>query len=175
MLIKTVICELTGDVYWAVTATTLQDINNFQVEFSRAQLELLRKIFSEIITAPDSCISSTACLNLCSFLDTKMLKIDAKEFLDNIVKRKWLFLKDGQYYVGVRSIAELMPYFKATYENSLHTCNLCEEIVLFGKRCTHCDTVMHITCLKKYTKAMNSSKCATCENHIEVDNADESM
>lgn len=168
MLIKTVTCEVAGDTYWALTSTTLQDLNTFQIEFSKDQLALLRKIFSEIITS-DGFISSTACLNFCSLLDTKLLKIDANEFLDDVVKRKWLFLKNGQYYMGVRSIAELMPYFKATYEDSLQSCSICKEIIFFGKKCTHCETIMHLACLKKYAKVTRSCRCATCANHIEMD------
>ncbi|KAK2585469.1 hypothetical protein KPH14_010127 [Odynerus spinipes] len=175
MLIKTVTCEITGETYWALTNTVLPDVNIFQVEFSRSQLELLRQIFSKIITESDGCVSSITCLNLCLSLDTKMLKTDANEFLDDVVKRKWLFLKNGQYYVGVRSIAELMPYFKATYEDSLHTCSLCKEIIFFGKRCTHCETMMHLTCLKKYVEVTHSPNCVTCKNHIEMDIIDESM
>ncbi|XP_047352030.1 non-structural maintenance of chromosomes element 1 homolog isoform X1 [Vespa velutina] len=169
MMIKTVICEITGDTYWAVTSTILQDISSFQVQFSRAQLELLRKIFSEIITSTNGCVSSTICLNLCSSLDTKLLKIDATEFLDYIVDKKWLTLKNGQYYIGVRSIAELMPYFKETYDNSLHICNLCKEVIFFGQRCIHCEAMMHIICLKRYAEVMHPLQCATCKNHIEVD------
>ncbi|KAF7403791.1 hypothetical protein HZH68_006585 [Vespula germanica] len=169
MMIKTVTCEITGDTYWAITSTILQDISSFQIQFSKVKLELLRKIFSEIITATNGCVSSTICLNLCTSLDTKLSKIDATEFLDYIVDKKWLLLKNGQYYIGVRSIAELMPYFKATYDNSLHTCNLCKEVIFFGQRCTHCEAMMHITCLKKYAEVMHPLQCATCKSCIEVD------
>lgn len=126
--------------------------SRYQTEFSKEQLALLRTMFSEIITSRDGCIESTICLNLCSSLDIKMSKAGAEKFLEDIVNRKWLIykvlikiqntlqyyvinfiflwhLQDGYYYMGVRSITELMPYFRATYESNLNTCCLCKQVI----------------------------------------------
>lgn len=169
MMIKAVTCEITGETYWGITSTILQDVSSYQTQFPRTHLELFRKILSEIISARNGCVSSTVCLNLCSSVDVKLLKIDASKFLDYMVDKKWLFLKNGKYYIGVRSIVELMPYFKATYDDSLHSCNLCKEIVFFGQRCTNCETKMHKPCLERYAEVVDSLQCVSCKNDIELD------
>lgn len=66
---------------------------SFQLEFSQAQLDLLRNIYSEIITSNAGQVSSTWCLNLCSTLNHRLTKAEAEEFLQLLVDRKWLFYK----------------------------------------------------------------------------------
>ncbi|KAI4494192.1 hypothetical protein M0802_009061 [Mischocyttarus mexicanus] len=168
MMIRTVTCEITGKTYLAIISTILQDMSSFQTQFPRTHLELFRKMLSEIILTNKGCVSSTECLNICSSVDSKFLKIDASQFLEYMVDKKWLLLKNGKYYIGVRSIAELMPYFKATYEDFLCPCNLCKEIVFFGQRCDNCEAKMHMTCLEKYAEVVNSLQCASCKNDIEL-------
>ncbi|CAK9815775.1 Non-structural maintenance of chromosomes element 1 homolog [Anthophora quadrimaculata] len=166
MLIRKTQCEITGQVYWVLISTVLDEVNRFQTEFSKAQLALLRTIFSEIITSNNGCIQSTACLNLCSSLDIKLTKTDAEEFLDDMVKRKWLAYKEGYYYVGLRSITELMPYFRATYEGNLSTCCLCKQVIFYGKKCDNCETFFHLYCLKRYIMIYNPMKCLSCDTVI---------
>lgn len=33
--------------------------------------------------------------------------------------------------MGVRSIVELLQYFKDTYQDNLHTCTLCKEVLFY--------------------------------------------
>ncbi|XP_017794882.1 PREDICTED: non-structural maintenance of chromosomes element 1 homolog [Habropoda laboriosa] len=166
MLIRKTQCEITGQIYWVLISTVLDEVTRFQTEFSKAQLTLLRTIFSEIITSNNGCIQSTVCLNLCSSLDIKLSKTEAEEFLDDVVKRKWLAYKDGYYYVGLRSITELMPYFRATYEGNLSTCYLCKQVIFHGKKCDNCETFFHLYCLKRYIMIHNPMKCLNCDTII---------
>lgn len=39
--------------------------------------------------------------------------------------------QDGKYYMGVRSIAELLQYFKDTYEENLQICALCKQELFY--------------------------------------------
>ncbi|KAF3427706.1 hypothetical protein E2986_08914 [Frieseomelitta varia] len=166
MLIKRIQCEITGQLYWVLISTVLDEVTRFQTEFSKNQLALLRIIFSEIIISDNGCIQSTVCLNLCSSSDVKMSKADAENFLEDMVNRKWLIYKDGYYYMGIRSITELMPYFKATYESNLNTCYLCKQILFHGKKCTNCETFFHLYCLKKFTMVCDPMKCPNCNTVI---------
>ncbi|XP_003703522.1 SMC5-SMC6 complex component Non-SMC element 1 [Megachile rotundata] len=162
MLIKKVQCEITSQVYWVVISTVLDEVTRFQTEFSKAQLALLRHVFSEIITSNNRCIQSTVCLNLCSSADVKLSKTEAEEFLGDIVTRKWLVYKDGFYFIGPRSITELMPYFRATYEDNLSTCCLCKQVIFYGKKCGNCESLLHLFCLQRYAMIHNPMKCPTC-------------
>ncbi|XP_054008938.1 non-structural maintenance of chromosomes element 1 homolog [Hylaeus anthracinus] len=162
MLIKKAECEITGQVYWIYVDTVIDEVNRFQEEFSKAQLALLRNIFSEIITSNDGRIQSTTCLNLCSLPDVKLTKTNAEEFLEDIVDRKWLIYKNGYYYMGVRSIAELMPYFKDSYGSNLRTCSLCKQVIFHGEKCSNCESRLHSNCLKRCAMVQNPVKCPNC-------------
>ncbi|XP_031832193.1 SMC5-SMC6 complex component Non-SMC element 1 [Nomia melanderi] len=164
MLIKRAQCEITGEFYWVFVSTVLDEVTRFQEEFSKAQLALLRNIFSEIITSSNGCAPSIFCLNLCSLSDVKMSITEAEEFLNDIVNRKWLAYKNGNYYIGVRSITELMPYFRATYENNLSTCCLCKQVIFHGERCNNCQNLLHLHCLKRYAMIYNPVTCPTCDS-----------
>ncbi|XP_033348346.1 non-structural maintenance of chromosomes element 1 homolog [Bombus vosnesenskii] len=166
MLIKKAQCEITGKLYWVLISTTLNEVTRYQTEFSKEQLALLRTMFSEIITSRNGCIQSTICLNLCSSLDIKMSKAGAEKFLEDIVNRKWLIYKNGYYYMGVRSITELMPYFRATYESNLNTCCLCKQVIFHGEKCTNCDTFFHLYCLKKFTMVHTHVNCPNCSTVV---------
>ncbi|XP_012234365.1 non-structural maintenance of chromosomes element 1 homolog [Linepithema humile] len=170
MTIKCTNCEVTGELYW-VFASTLQDKTaSYHPEFSQAQLTLLRNIYSEIVTSNNGYASSTWCLNLCSSLHIQLTKADAEEFLSEIVKKKWLFCKNGKYFMGVRSIAELLQYFKDTYDDNLHTCALCKQALFHGEKCEECNTAMHIHCLKTCVTNQDDLQCPNCQNPISSNN-----
>lgn len=166
MLIKKSQCEITGQAYWVFISTVLDDITRFQEEFSLGQLAVLRNIFSEIITSSNRCVQSTACLNFSSLPDIKLSKTEVEEFLTDIVKRKWLAYKEGYYYMGVKSITELMPYFRATYESNLSTCYLCKQIIFYGEKCDHCKSLLHLYCLKKFAMIQKLLKCPNCDTRL---------
>ncbi|KYM96077.1 Non-structural maintenance of chromosomes element 1 like protein [Cyphomyrmex costatus] len=131
MTIKSINCEVTGELYW-IFANTVQDKTaSFNSEFSQAELALLRNVYSEIVTSNSGWVSSTFCLNLCPSINLKLSKTDAEQFLLEMVNRQWLCCKDGKYYMGVRSIAELLQYFKDTYEGNLHICTLCKQELFY--------------------------------------------
>jgi len=44
---------------------------------------------------------------------------------------KTCIFQDGKYYMGVRSIAELLQYFKDTYEGNLQICTLCKQELFY--------------------------------------------
>ncbi|XP_048506214.1 non-structural maintenance of chromosomes element 1 homolog [Athalia rosae] len=174
MMIKQVTCEITGQKYWILITTLLDNGARFQTEFSPAQLELMRKILSAIITSDDGSVPSTLCLNLCSRLESKMSKADAEDFLESMVQKMWLARKSGQFYMGVRSIAELIPYFKATYNDQVfNMCALCRQTVFHGKRCTHCNEVLHLLCYVTCARVQSSPKCPSCSNIMTVEDMDE--
>ncbi|XP_015605474.1 uncharacterized protein LOC107272642 isoform X2 [Cephus cinctus] len=130
MEVKSVTCELSGDKYWMLSSTVQYDVAKCQTEFSPGELQLLRKIFTIIIESDTGSVSSINCLNLCSSLKSELSISNAQDFLTKMVELKYLFLKDGIFFMGVRSIGELMPYFRAYYEqDTFHTCFLCKQVI----------------------------------------------
>lgn len=166
MIVKCVNCEVTGQLYWVWTSTMQDKIASFHPEFSQAELTLLRNIFSEIVTSSNGYVSSTWCLNLCSSLNQKLTKANAQEFLHEMVNRKWLLCEGGKYYMGVRSIVELLQYFKDTYQESLQTCILCKQILFHAEKCDQCNTTTHVYCLKNYAKTRGNSECPNCHHSV---------
>ncbi|XP_014479942.1 PREDICTED: non-structural maintenance of chromosomes element 1 homolog isoform X2 [Dinoponera quadriceps] len=166
MIIKYINCEITGLLYW-VFANTAQDTSiRPQLEYSEVHLTLLRTIFSEIVTSDEGHVSSTWCLNLCPSSNINLSKNSAQMFLNDMVEKKWLFCKDGQYYIGVRSIAELSQYFKDSHEDKLRTCTLCKQTLFYGQKCEQCDAVIHLYCLSTYTKDQSNLRCPNCDHNI---------
>ncbi|XP_011640499.1 non-structural maintenance of chromosomes element 1 homolog [Pogonomyrmex barbatus] len=163
MTIKCTTCEITGQSYWIFTSTIQDKTASFHPEFSQAELALLRNVYSEIVTSNNGCISSTFCLNLCSSLNMKLTKADADKFLHEMVNRKWLYCKDGKYYMGVRSIAELLQYFKDTYEDNIQICTLCKQELFYGEKCNKCNTITHIYCLENYSRNRGVG-CPNCHH-----------
>ncbi|XP_011498260.1 PREDICTED: non-structural maintenance of chromosomes element 1 homolog [Ceratosolen solmsi marchali] len=167
MSMKAGICELTGNKYWSVVSTTHEETVKIPTELTQSQKMFLRSIYSEIIGG-DGCISSTSCLNLCNSLETKFSMIEADRFLKHLIKQKWLYCKDGNIYMGVRSIIELMPYFRATYQDNFHNCFLCREVVFHGHKCDNCDEMCHYYCLIEYAKNRNIRKCPQCKHNLDI-------
>ncbi|XP_032679145.1 non-structural maintenance of chromosomes element 1 homolog [Odontomachus brunneus] len=163
MIIKCINCEVTGQLYW-VFASISQETVKFQLEYSEAELALLNNIYSAIVTSDDGHVSSTWCLNLCSSLNVKLSKDKAQTFLQDMVEKKWLFCKNGQYYMGVRSIGELSQYFKDSHGDKLHTCTLCKEVLFYGEQCKQCNSMTHIYCLNAYTRGKRNLGCPNCNN-----------
>ncbi|XP_011056937.1 PREDICTED: non-structural maintenance of chromosomes element 1 homolog isoform X1 [Acromyrmex echinatior] len=160
--IKCINCEVTGELYWIFMSTVQDKTASFVSHFSQAELALLRNVYSEIITSNNGCVSSTFCLNLCSSLNAKLTKTDAELFLLEMVDKQWLCCKDGKYYMGVRSIAELLQYFKDTYEGNLQICTLCKQELFYGDKCNKCDAITHVHCLKNYARNHSSLGCPNC-------------
>jgi len=172
MTVKCITCEVTGELYWVFVYTMQDKTTNFCSEFSQAELALLRKVYSEIVSSSNGYVSSTFCLNLCSSLNQKLTKAHADKFLHEVVDRKWLCCKNGKYYMGVRSIGELLQYFKDTHEDNLQTCTLCKQEVFYGKKCNKCNAIIHTYCFENYAENSNLG-CPNCHHPISEHNNSE--
>ncbi|XP_058790267.1 non-structural maintenance of chromosomes element 1 homolog [Phymastichus coffea] len=166
MSMKTGMCEITGQTYWCVVGTLHEDSIKIPCEFSKAQQAFLKEVYSQIINADDGCISSIDCLRLIHNLDTKFTATDAESFLKNVTRNKWLHCQNGFYYMGIRSIIELMPYFRATYEN-FHNCHLCKDVLFYGFKCEHCNKTYHFYCISRKIAAQQEDKCPNCFENMD--------
>ncbi|KAJ8678474.1 hypothetical protein QAD02_014261 [Eretmocerus hayati] len=170
MCMKSGICEMTGNKYWSVVGTVHEENLIIENEYTPAQKAFLRVIFSEIIGSQEKCIQNTDCLNLVHTFGHKMNMAEAESFLRRVVKQKWLHCKDGYYYMGVRSIIELMPYFRATYQDHFLNCDLCKEVVFNGQKCDHCPFAAHNYCLARYVSLNKTDKCLNCKKELDISN-----
>lgn len=165
MLIKNSICEVTGKKYWIHGSIVYDGSEGFTSIYSPAEIEYLREIFHEILGSENVYIPSIQCLNLSSTLQHKLSRPQAQELLSSIISQKWLHLQDGNFYIGPRSIGELLPYFKTMYEGDFEKCLLCRQVIFYGENCNSCHRRIHIYCLAKYVSTVNTMNCPNC-NHV---------
>ncbi|XP_074096037.1 SMC5-SMC6 complex component Non-SMC element 1 isoform X2 [Cotesia typhae] len=186
MAIQSSKCEITGVKHWVFTSTTIDDDND-QVEvepnhdqdtdqegdcllFTKGKLELLKMITSVILSRNDNnCISKNDCINLVSSIKTKLSRSSVDKFIKHMINESWLFYLDGNVYLGVRGIVELMSYLKSENPN-LKNCQLCKQTVVFGQLCQKCDKKMHMYCLAKYFKISGKHQCPGCGHSLQVNN-----
>ncbi|EFN82937.1 Non-structural maintenance of chromosomes element 1-like protein [Harpegnathos saltator] len=99
MAIKYINCEIDGKTYWILTNTVQDAIKGLYIGCSKAELDLLRNIYSTIASSSEGYVSSTWCLNLCSSLKVKLSKDNAQLFLNDMVEKKWLSWKVYFFYI----------------------------------------------------------------------------
>ncbi|XP_043272322.1 non-structural maintenance of chromosomes element 1 homolog isoform X2 [Venturia canescens] len=168
-MIKSCLSELTGERYYMLTSTTMETATIPQTQFTKAQLEMLRCIYGGIIESPEGRVLGNACLGLCGKMENPITLTNAQVFLDNVVRSKWLDFKDNHYYIGPRSIMELMSYFKSTHDKAFNVCSLCKQTVFHGRPCEQCETMSHLYCLARAAKVQNPLKCSNCKVELPTD------
>ncbi|XP_015113110.1 non-structural maintenance of chromosomes element 1 homolog [Diachasma alloeum] len=173
MTIKSTNCELTGKNYWVFTANVIDKVMTYPGQFTDVQLEFIRKVFSEIISSEEGYASTMTCINVRSQMTGKFSPTEAEQMLYEMVEQMWLHHQDGKVYIGVRSIGELMPYFKDSYADGLNVCSMCKDTLFHGYRCEECQTAVHLYCLAKAFKYQKNLKCLGCETPVQVKNLPE--
>ncbi|KAL7303291.1 hypothetical protein TKK_0004483 [Trichogramma kaykai] len=169
MDIKGGVCEISGEKYWMVVGTTLEPSVKFPPMFKDPQNTYLKAIFTEIISSEDGSVSSTDCLNLVDNLpEIKLLKRDADIFLKEMYKMGYLCYREGFVFMGVKSIVELQPYFKATYQDNFYTCLLCKDILFHGQKCNNCEKIIHYHCMTKYVSLRKVQNCPNCNEPMKA-------
>jgi len=108
-------------------------------------------------------ITSFAALREVNHLPVKsnMTKSQAEVVLGSFVARGWLLKSaSGRYSLSARTIMELQPYLKSTYEEETLECTSCMEIVTKGVACyrPNCKARFHFHCYSRY----RTPKCPTC-------------
>ena len=97
MMIKSENREFTGEKFWMLMTTTNDETPGFPTQFGPGQMELLKRIYMEIITSDDGCVGSMVCLNFCSHLENRISQSAAEEFLNEMYQRMWLDFKVRTY------------------------------------------------------------------------------
>ncbi|XP_034936705.1 non-structural maintenance of chromosomes element 1 homolog [Chelonus insularis] len=204
LTVKSSICELTGQKYWTLSSTVLNesddeneddqpnrkrnlapsqssqnpqanddDENDLMLSsFTKPQIELFKLICEDIMLHPAHCVPSNNCINLVGVMKGRMVRSEAERFLKQAIKGLWFTMKDGQVYIGPRSIAELMPFFKANYEAGLTTCSICNYVIFYGHTCEQCDSRIHYHCLANMLKFTPTMKCLRCQKPLNIDRDD---
>jgi len=123
------------------------------------------------MTAPNEtfCLSSLAALREVGNLAAKgtMTKAQAEVVLQSLVTQGWLLKsRHGRYSLSPRTILELEPYLKSTFEDEVLICASCDRIVTKGLSCfsPECRVRLHEHCYIARKNAVRSRpfKCPSC-------------
>ena len=160
--------EDTGETVYALASLASNDLNRFVVggDFSQVELEFFRRTLELIVHADEppnvGVVSSINLLNMANSLSPKMSKADAKKFLSQLVKDKWLLDTDGMISMAPRCILELEQYLTSAYTGLVLTCYMCSSVVFQGQSCVQCNVKLHNECAKKYFSEKSVMKCMSC-------------
>lgn len=160
--------ELTGEIFWAFIPKIKDEKMRYQTKFSQVQLDLLRAIFLEILDSDNGLISSIDAINLQSTLEQKPSHDESEKTIAAFVSSKWLSSKDGNIYIGVRSIIELMPFFRASHQDEFYVCPLCNRSLFHGYKCEKCQAVHHLYCLGRIKKSTGMLECFNCKTQLNI-------
>ncbi|KAK7863280.1 hypothetical protein R5R35_005326 [Gryllus longicercus] len=127
--IKTGLCELTSKKYYVATNTTECTWMKSTSIYSKKEQYIFKRIVNELIRSAKGYVSSIAFLNLP--VKGSITKSERVEILSKFVRDKWLSVKEGNYYMGVRGVLELEPYILQHYRDMLSFCPLCNKLIFW--------------------------------------------
>ncbi|XP_063171302.1 non-structural maintenance of chromosomes element 1 homolog isoform X4 [Candoia aspera] len=117
-----------------------------------------------ILLSGNGFASSTEILNLADQLKPKkMKKMEAEQVLQQLVQKKWLHEKEGEYTLHTRSILELEQYIFRHYPESAQKCHICHSLSVQKQACEDCEIVAHWSCLSTYFDAQPEQRCPHCK------------
>ncbi|EJD05811.1 uncharacterized protein FOMMEDRAFT_78233 [Fomitiporia mediterranea MF3/22] len=169
--------EDTGVVMYAITNTKSDEVAQLASDYSATEIAFFKAIVEQIMLAPKHAysLSSLGALREISHLKgSSMTKAQGEVILASFVARGWLVKsKRGRYSLGTRSLLELGPYLKSTYEDAdsspnsspLLECVACLDLVTKGYMCptTNCNAPLHKHCYEAYRRRNVSPKCPKCQ------------
>ncbi|XP_063171300.1 non-structural maintenance of chromosomes element 1 homolog isoform X2 [Candoia aspera] len=149
--------------YFALVNLAETDITKMASDFSENELELFKKTMDLILLSGNGFASSTEILNLADQLKPKkMKKMEAEQVLQQLVQKKWLHEKEGEYTLHTRSILELEQYIFRHYPESAQKCHICHSLSV-QQACEDCEIVAHWSCLSTYFDAQPEQRCPHCK------------
>ncbi|XP_015687224.1 non-structural maintenance of chromosomes element 1 homolog [Protobothrops mucrosquamatus] len=156
--------EDSGKAYFALVNLAETEITKLASDFSENELELFKKTLDLILLSGNGFASSTEILNLADQLKPKkMKKMEVEQVLQQLVQKKWLCEKEGEYTLHIRSILELEQYIFRHYPESARKCHICHSLSVQSQVCEDCGIVLHCSCLSKYFQAQPEPRCPHCK------------
>ncbi|XP_067000154.1 non-structural maintenance of chromosomes element 1 homolog isoform X2 [Anabrus simplex] len=143
-------CEVTLKSYFVLVHTKQDTISKTMKYYSTTEQTFLKKILDEIFSSNEGYTTSIVCINFNHQVSKSFSKTEANSTLRKLVDDKWLALKDGKIFIGIRARIELEPFFKVEYGDYMTSCDLCKQITLIGYSCKSCDKIYHEFCIQKY-------------------------
>ncbi|XP_070617021.1 non-structural maintenance of chromosomes element 1 homolog isoform X1 [Erythrolamprus reginae] len=156
--------EDSGQTFVALVNLAETDITKMASDFSETELELFKKTLDLILMSGNGFAPSTEILNLADQLKPKrMKKTEVEQVLQQLVQKKWLCEKEGEYTLHIRSILELEQYIFRHYPEAARKCHICHSLSVQSQVCEDCGIVLHCSCLSKYFQTQPEPRCPHCK------------
>ncbi|GAB5588427.1 hypothetical protein Unana1_03327 [Umbelopsis nana] len=170
--------EYNSSAIIALVNTKGDEIAQLATTYTANEIAFFKRVLELIITADDEAfaLSSMVAIREGPRLKPPISQRDSEELLIRLAADKWLMKRrDGHYVLHMRSIIELQNYLKDTFEEEVHDCLMCMEIVTVGERCSQgrCSVRLHLHCAAGYFPDAGSGseiKCPTCSTTWSRDN-----
>ncbi|TDL27344.1 hypothetical protein BD410DRAFT_818808 [Rickenella mellea] len=162
---KNVVDEVKGRKHYVLVNTKGDEIAQMATDYTPAEIAFFKAVVEQIMLSPNLAfsLSSLAALREVSTLKSTMTKTQAEVVLSSFVAKGWLLKsKKGRFSLSARTIVELEPYLRSSYNEELLDCTICSEVVTKGITCvgTNCHTYIHMHCYAVYKRTKSS--CPTC-------------
>jgi len=158
--------EVTGKKTWAMINLKSDELAQIATDFSPVEIAFFKALVDQIIVASSQSYSISAMTALLQVngLKPPMTKTQAESVLANFVAKGWLLKSErGRFSLSSRSLLELQPYLKSTYEDDIHECTVCYELVTKGVGCytSQCGARLHGHCYKQFPR--ENVVCPSCQ------------
>ncbi|CAO3665681.1 unnamed protein product [Umbelopsis ramanniana] len=178
LALRRTVDEYNSSAIIALVNTRGDEIAQLATTYTANEIAFFKRALELIVTADDEAfsLSSMAAIREGPRLKPALSQRETEELLNKLVADKWLMRRrDGYYVLHMRSIIELQNYLKETFENEIHECLMCMEIVTVGERCSQgrCEVRLHSHCAAGYFPEQDNGseiKCPTCGTTWERDN-----
>ncbi|KAG2176675.1 hypothetical protein INT44_007339 [Umbelopsis vinacea] len=170
LALRRTVDEYDSSAIIALVNTRGDEVAQLATTYSANEIGFFKRVLELIVTADDEAfsLSSMAAIREGPKLKPALSQRETEELLNKLVADKWLMRRrDGYYVLHMRSIIELQNYLKETFENEIHECLMCMEIVTVGERCSQgrCEVRLHSHCAAGYFPEQDNGseiKCPTC-------------
>ncbi|KAI0690049.1 Nse1 non-SMC component of SMC5-6 complex-domain-containing protein [Cytidiella melzeri] len=165
--------EFSGQHVYGIVNRNGDEVAQLATEYTAVEIKFFKALLDQIMLAANEsyCVSSLLALREVKFVDKSISKTHAERLLTSFVARGWLAQsRKGRYSLSTRTILELQNYLKAHFEDAVHECTICMEMVTRGFACNvpNCQTRLHSRCYSTYRKSRNA--CPTCKTPWASDN-----
>ncbi|KAF8522234.1 Nse1 non-SMC component of SMC5-6 complex-domain-containing protein [Hysterangium stoloniferum] len=158
--------EATGKKIWAMINLKSDELAQIATDFTPVEIAFFKALVDQIILASSQSysISAMTALRQVNGLKPPMTKTQAESVLANLVAKGWLLKSErGRFSLSSRSLLELQPYLKSTYEDDIHECTVCYELVTKGVGCytPQCGARLHGYCYQQLHR--ENVVCPSCQ------------
>ena len=171
MEIKRGLHPVSGEECYTMVNMCDDEASKLSTAYSPAEVAFFKRLVELIVTDDDTdgpfLLSSTTALSQTSRIKPTMQKQEAEQFLKQLEVQHWIIDINGKLSLGLRTLLELGPYLRDTFEDSITECSSCLQILTNRVEiCSNkdCDVLLHSFCAAKIFESAKNPRCYKCQS-----------